>query len=135
MRIFHTIAEIREFVRQARAKGRSIGFVPTMGYLHEGHLELMRQAKKQCGTVIISIFVNPTQFGREKTWRLPADLDRDAAMAEGWGGAYSTRQLRRYTHPDTALTSMWKNNASRKTVRSVRPGHFRAVATVVGQAV
>ncbi|MBP7332499.1 MAG: pantoate--beta-alanine ligase [Firmicutes bacterium] len=135
MRIFHTIAEIREFVRQARAKGRSIGFVPTMGYLHEGHLELMRQAKKQCGTVIISIFVNPTQFGPgEDLASYPRDLDRDAAMAEGVGVDAIFNPAAEEIYPSGYSTYIdVEQRITEKLCGASRPGHFRGVATVVAK--
>ncbi|MDD4334322.1 MAG: pantoate--beta-alanine ligase [Desulfotomaculaceae bacterium] len=134
MRIFHTIAEIREFVRQARVKGHSIGLVPTMGYLHEGHLELMRQAKKQCDTVIVSIFVNPTQFGPgEDLASYPRDLDRDAAMAEGVGVDAIFNPVAEEIYPSGYSTYVDVERITEKLCGAFRPGHFRGVATVVAK--
>lgn len=132
MRVFHTIAEIREFVRQARAKGHSIGLVPTMGYLHEGHLELMRQAKKQCGTVIISIFVNPTQFGPgEDLESYPRDLDRDAGMAGAVGVDAIFNPGVEEIYPAGYCTYVDVERITDRLCGASRPGHFRGVATVV----
>ncbi|MDD2553477.1 MAG: pantoate--beta-alanine ligase [Desulfotomaculaceae bacterium] len=134
MLIFHDIAEIREFVRQARGKGHSIGLVPTMGYLHEGHLSLMRQAKKQCDTVIISIFVNPTQFGPgEDLASYPRDLDRDAAMAEGVGVDAVFNPAAAEIYPPGYSTYIDVERITEKLCGASRPGHFRGVATVVAK--
>ncbi len=132
MRVYHTIVEIREFVRQARAKGHSIGLVPTMGYLHEGHLELMRQAKKQCGTVIISIFVNPTQFGPgEDLESYPRDLDRDAGMAGAVGVDAIFNPGVEEIYPSGYCTYVDVERITDRLCGASRPGHFRGVATVV----
>jgi len=132
MFIFHTIAEIREFVRQARAGGHLIGFVPTMGYLHEGHLELMRRAKERCDTVIVSIFVNPTQFGpKEDFARYPRDLERDAHMAEGVGVDAIFNPSVEEMYPAGFCTNVDVERLTEKLCGLTRPGHFRGVATVV----
>ncbi len=134
MRIFHTVAEIREFVWQARAEGRSVGLVPTMGYLHEGHLTLMRQAGKQCDTVIISIFVNPTQFGPgEDLAGYPRDLARDAAMAEGAGVDAIFNPSAEEMYPSGYNTYINVEGITEKLCGASRPGHFRGVATVVAK--
>ena len=81
MRVVKTIKHLRQILSQARRKGQKIGFVPTMGYLHEGHLSLMRQAKKECDICVVSIYVNPKQFGpKEDFKRYPRDIKRDATM-------------------------------------------------------
>ena len=132
MIIYHTIAEIREFVRQARVKGRSIGLVPTMGYLHEGHLELMRRAKEQCGCVIVSIFVNPTQFGPgEDLERYPRDLERDARLAEGAGVDAIFNPEAKEIYPPGYCTYVDVERITERLCGFSRPGHFRGVATVV----
>jgi pantoate--beta-alanine ligase len=134
MLIYHTIADIREFVRQARAKGYSIGFVPTMGYLHEGHLELMRRAKEQCDTVIVSIFVNPTQFGPgEDLASYPRDLDRDAGMAEGVGVDAIYNPGAEEIYPSGYCTYIDVERITEGLCGTSRPGHFRGVATVVAK--
>lgn len=134
MRIYHTIAEIREFVRQARGKGHSIGFVPTMGYLHEGHLELMRRAREQCDTVVVSIFVNPTQFGPgEDLASYPRDLERDARMAEGVGADAIFNPGAEEIYPAGYCTYVDVERITEYLCGASRPGHFRGVATVVSK--
>lgn len=86
MRILRTIAEVRAAIGDARAKGRSVGLVPTMGAFHEGHLSLMRAAREQTDLVVVSLFVNPTQFApNEDLSTYPRDESRDAALAEAEG--------------------------------------------------
>src|SRR5450830_1646628 len=132
MLIYHTITEVREFVRQARAKGRSIGFVPTMGYLHEGHLELMRQAKEQCSCVIVSIFVNPTQFGPGEDLALyPRDLEHDASLAEGAGVDAIFNPGVEEIYPPGYCTYVDIERITERLCGFSRAGHFRGVATVV----
>ncbi len=83
MRILRTIAEVRAAGRDAKAAGRSVGLVPTMGAFHEGHLSLMRAAREQDDLVVVSLFVNPTQFAaNEDLSTYPRDEARDAALAE-----------------------------------------------------
>lgn len=132
MFIYHTIAEIREFIRKARADGKSVGFVPTMGYLHEGHLELMRRAKERCDTVVVSIFVNPTQFGPNEDFsRYPRDLERDARMAEGAGVDAIFNPPVEEMYPAGYCSYVDVERITDRLCGLSRPGHFRGVATVV----
>lgn len=132
MLILHTISETRAFVRQARARGQVIGLVPTMGYLHEGHLELMRRAKNQCDIVIASIFVNPTQFGpNEDFGRYPRDLERDAEMAGTVGVTAIFNPPVEEMYPQGYCTYVDVERITDKLCGLSRPGHFRGVATVV----
>src|ERR1700683_2486 len=81
MRIVKTIKQLRQILNERRRKGRKIGFVPTMGYFHEGHLSLIRRSRKECGITVVSIYVNPKQFGpKEDLGRYPRDIKRDMAI-------------------------------------------------------
>ncbi len=132
MFICHTIAEIRDFVRKARAAGNTVGLVPTMGYLHEGHLELMRRAKERCGTVVTSIFVNPTQFGPGEDFdRYPRDLERDARLAEEVGVDAIFNPSAGEMYPQGYCTYVEVERITSVLCGLSRPGHFRGVATVV----
>lgn len=132
MRTYNTISGIREFVRQARSDGKRIGFVPTMGYLHEGHLDLMRRARERCGTVVVSIFVNPTQFGPNEDFsRYPRNLERDGAMAAGAGVDALFNPSVEDMYPPGACTFVDLERITEKLCGLSRPGHFRGVATVV----
>lgn len=132
MKIVHTIAEIREIVRQARLAGHTVGFVPTMGYLHEGHLELMRRARERCDFVVASIFVNPTQFGpNEDLDRYPRDLERDARLAEEVGVDVIFNPSVQEMYPPGYCTYVEVERLTEKMCGASRPGHFRGVATVV----
>jgi len=134
MLIYHTIAEVRQYVREARSSGQSIGLVPTMGYLHEGHLELMRQAKKQCDKVIVSIFVNPTQFGPgEDLESYPRDLKRDARMSEEVGVDAIFNPAADEIYPAGYCTYVDVERITENLCGLSRPGHFRGVATVVAK--
>jgi hypothetical protein len=78
------VGEMKALVRKWKARGLTVGFVPTMGFLHEGHLSLVRESRRRSGATAVSVFVNPTQFGpREDFSRYPRDLERDAALLEG----------------------------------------------------
>ncbi|MCS7066854.1 MAG: pantoate--beta-alanine ligase, partial [Fimbriimonadales bacterium] len=86
MQILRTIREVKDWTLAERGAGRAIHFVPTMGYFHEGHLSLMRRAKADGGAVIVSLFVNPLQFGPHEDYeRYPRDFERDHQMAESVG--------------------------------------------------
>lgn len=132
MKIIETIEELRTFVKEVKASGRSLGLVPTMGALHEGHLTLMRQAKQQCEVVVVSIFVNPTQFGPQEDFTsYPRDLAGDSEQA-------ASAQVDAIFHP--AAAEMYPAGyASYVEVEGLtdrlcglsRPGHFRGVTTVV----
>ena len=135
MRIITTIDEMREFSREAKRSGKTIGFVPTMGYLHEGHLSLIRQARKECDAVVVSVFVNPAQFAPgEDLEKYPRDMARDKRLAEQAGTdiifAPSAEEM--YPGDDPVYVDVPGDITDIMCARS-RPGHFRGVATVVAK--
>ncbi len=123
---------MKEAARQARAEGRVIGFVPTMGALHEGHLSLIRRARQECQPVIASIFVNPTQFGpKEDLAKYPRALDADLEKlnAAGVGSVFVPDAAEIY--PSGFRTYVNVEGLSERLEGRSRPGHFRGVTTVV----
>ena len=128
------VTEVRDAVAAARARGGRIGFVPTMGFLHEGHLRLVDEARRRAAFIVMSIFVNPLQFGpTEDLSRYPRDADGDAAKAETRGVDLLFIPEGREIYPEPprvvvsprALASRWEGAA--------RPGHFEGVLTVVAK--
>ncbi|HEX6188564.1 MAG TPA: pantoate--beta-alanine ligase, partial [Pyrinomonadaceae bacterium] len=118
--------------REIQRANRSIGFVPTMGALHEGHLSLMREARAQCDTLVVSIFVNPTQFGpAEDFTKYPRDLDRDAALLAGEHVDYLFAPSASDIYPPEFSTYVTVEGLSEQLEGASRQGHFRGVATVV----
>ncbi len=118
--------------REVQRANRSIGFVPTMGALHEGHLSLMREARAQCDTLVVSIFVNPTQFGpAEDFTKYPRDLDRDAALLAGEHVDYLFAPKATDIYPQDFSTYVSVEGLSEQLEGASRQGHFRGVATVV----
>jgi pantoate--beta-alanine ligase len=129
-----TIAHLRELLDAGRAGGRTVGFVPTMGYLHDGHASLLRAARHETDTVLLSIFVNPLQFGpSEDLDAYPRDLAGDVAVAEAAGAdlvfAPSTREM----YPEPVLTTVSVAQVSQPMEGRTRPTHFDGVATVVAK--
>ncbi len=135
MLICRTINEIREFVRQARERGRTIGLVPTMGYFHEGHLSLIREAKKACAAAVVSIFVNPLQFGPQEDFhRYPRDFERDQKMARETGVDAIFSPTVEEMYPEGFCTHVEVSGGLTECLCGLsRPGHFRGVATVVAK--
>jgi pantoate--beta-alanine ligase len=132
MKIIHTIQEIREHIRPLKNKGQTVGFVPTMGYLHEGHLSLVAHAKQDCDLVVMSIFVNPLQFGPQEDYeRYPRDLERDAALARKAGVDVLFVPSVSEMYPRPSRTFVEVEGLTESLCGQSRPGHFRGVATVV----
>ncbi|MGM0501436.1 MAG: pantoate--beta-alanine ligase [Bacillota bacterium] len=130
MKVYQTIDGIKGFI--AGQDDKSIGFVPTMGYLHEGHLALMKQAKKENDVVIVSIFVNPTQFGPGEDYdQYPRDIDRDAELAASVGvdAVFNPDSSEIYT-PNFS-TTVEVSGITDKLCGARRPGHFSGVCTIV----
>jgi len=133
MKLITTIAALRLELGRCRKRGRRIGFVPTMGFLHEGHLSLVRQARKDNDVVVVSVFVNPIQFGpREDFKTYPRDLKRDLGLLKGFADfvfAPSAREL----YPEGFCTFVGVRGLSEEYCGRIRPGHFTGVATVVAK--
>ncbi len=131
MKLVHTINEIRSEVRSARESGLTIGLVPTMGALHEGHLSLIRIAREQCEFVIVSVFVNPTQFGpSEDLARYPRSLKEDAQKCEQVGVDVLFAPSVEEMYPDGFDTWVEVKGLTEVLEGTSRPGHFRGVTTV-----
>jgi pantoate--beta-alanine ligase len=136
-----TKAELRAAVAEAKREGRTVGFVPTMGYLHQGHLSLIQAARAECDLVVVSLFVNPTQFGAgEDLDRYPRDEERDLRLAGEAGADFVFAPATEEVYPDgpngiatyveltNSLTSVLDGDPSRRG-----PEHFRGVTTVVAK--
>lgn len=132
MKVIATIAELRAALKSERLKTRSIGLVPTMGYLHIGHMELVRRSKAACDVTVVSIFVNPTQFGpNEDLSTYPRDIEGDLAKLRAEGVDYVfTPEVTEIYRPG-ANTIVDNPVLSRVLIGKIRPGHFRGVTTVV----
>ena len=131
MRIVRSVAEVREALAPTRAAGSTIGLVPTMGAFHDGHLALLRAARERCDVVVVSLFVNPAQFGPgEDLAGYPRDEERDATLAEEAGVDILFAPSAEEVYP--AGFSTWVDPGPLATLLegAARPGHFRGVATV-----
>jgi len=133
VRIVETISELRvSTIAQARASGKAVGLVPTLGALHAGHLSLIEAASQRDDFVVVSIFVNPTQFGPEDDYqRYPRQLTRDAELAEQAGGDLIFAPSRAEMYPDDHSTWVEVEDLTEGLCGRFRPGHFRGVTTVV----
>lgn len=125
-------ASMRAAVLAARAAGRRVGFVPTMGALHVGHASLVDRAAAECDDVVVSIFVNPTQFGPGEDFdRYPRRLDADAALLAGHGVRWILAPAVADIYPPGAATRIVVDGPAAGFEGAIRPGHFSGVATVV----
>ncbi len=132
MDVVHTIPELRAAVARARQASRTIGFVPTMGCLHEGHLALVRRAKAETGYVVVSIFVNPTQFGPNEDFaKYPRTLADDVAGSATAGADLVFAPATEDFYAPGASTWVEETFVSEGLCGEFRPGHFRGVTTVV----
>jgi len=131
MRVLHSIVEMRKARRKLRG---SVGFVPTMGYLHEGHLELARRARAENRNVIVSIFVNPAQFGPKEDYAAyPRDTERDLALLKKEGVNIVFMPGAEDMYPPKYCTWVDLEKVTERLEGAIRPGHFRGVATVVAK--
>jgi pantoate--beta-alanine ligase len=132
MRIIRSIRRLQTWRRQQNNQNVRIGFVPTMGALHEGHLSLIRQARKHCQNVIVSIFVNPLQFGpAEDLSRYPRTVKSDEALCREAGVDLLFRPSGAEFYPKNFQTSVTVNQLSQRWEGEARPTHFEGVTTVV----
>ncbi|MEZ0611014.1 pantoate--beta-alanine ligase [Fibrella sp. WM1] len=134
MHTFDTVFSLRQYLTQQRAAGQTIGFVPTMGALHPGHLALVERARQECDLVVVSIFVNPTQFNNpEDLAKYPRTLEQDSAQLESVGTdvLFSPSVAEMYPHPATLRLDF----GDLETVMegASRPGHFNGVGLVVSK--
>lgn len=129
-----TIKELREYTRKWRREGLSIGLVPTMGYLHEGHRSLIDKAVNENDKVVVSVFVNPTQFGpKEDLSTYPRDIDRDKELCEKAGAAIVFNPEASEMYFNNASTYVDVENLTEGLCGAKRPGHFRGVCTIVSK--
>jgi pantoate--beta-alanine ligase len=129
-----TVPELRGWVRSQRSQGRRIALVPTMGYLHEGHLALVDEARRRAESVILSIFVNPLQFGpNEDLARYPRDLPRDRGLATGRGVDALFVPSAEVMYPPGSEVRVVPGPTAEHWEGAARPGHFTGVLTVVAK--
>ncbi len=134
MRMVTSPAEMLRTVRDARSRGERVGLVPTMGFFHAGHLSLMRAARVENDLVVVSIFVNPAQFGPREDYRdYPRDLERDARMAAEAGVDCIFHPRVEDMYPEPYRTYVEVEGITEGLCGASRPGHFRGVATVVAK--
>ncbi len=134
MKTITTISDMQSLADSFRREGKKIGFVPTMGFLHEGHLSLMRKARQECDVMVVSIFVNPTQFGpNEDLDRYPRDAEGDRKKCESSGADILFMPEAKEMYPEKPSVYVTVEGLSDILEGAVRPGHFRGVATVVAK--
>jgi len=134
MKTLSSVKEMQEFAEDSRLSGKTIALVPTMGFLHQGHLELMEEGKKRADILIISIFVNPTQFGvGEDLEKYPRDMERDKKLAEGVEVDIIFAPSASEMYPKGYQTYVNVKDVTRNLCGISRPTHFRGVTTVVAK--
>lgn len=134
MRVVRSVAELRIALKALREEGHRIGFVPTMGYLHEGHATLMQHSRQRCGATVVSIFVNPTQFGpAEDLATYPRDLEGDQNLCLRLGVDVLFLPEASEMYPSHFQTFIEPGSVAAPLCGRFRPGHFRGVATVVAK--
>jgi pantoate--beta-alanine ligase len=134
MRIIRSPNTMQKICGGLKREGKIIGLVPTMGYLHEGHLSLVRIARKRSDVLVVSVFVNPTQFGpKEDFRRYPRDFKRDRSLLEQEGCDFIFAPRAKDMYPDGHLTYVNIDKITQELEGAIRPGHFRGVTTVVAK--
>ncbi|HAW60296.1 MAG TPA: pantoate--beta-alanine ligase [Actinobacteria bacterium] len=134
MKVISTIKELRQELKKERQAGKTIGFVPTMGYFHEGHLELMRRARKECNVVVVSLYVNPAQFALSEDFEsYPRDFERDKKLAQNVGVDYLFCPSNAEMYLPDHLTYVEVEKITEKLCGASRPHHFKGVTTIVAK--
>lgn len=134
MEVIARVAEMQARARQWRREGKQVGFVPTMGYFHQGHLSLIRRAVQENDLAVVSVYVNPTQFGPQEDFhRYPRDLERDIRLAEEEGVHVLFAPSDAEMYPQGYQTYVEVTELTQGLCGARRPGHFRGVATVVAK--
>ncbi len=134
MQIITAVSHMQQWSEHQRRTGTTIGVVPTMGYLHDGHRSLIERAASECDVVITTVFVNPLQFGHGEDFeRYPRDLERDAAIASAAGTTVLFAPLASEMYPEGFATTIDVGQIAERFEGAFRPGHFRGVATVVAK--
>ena len=136
MQIVKSPKKMQKICRELKRKGKVIGFVPTMGYLHRGHLSLIKVAKKRSDVLVVSAFVNPTQFGPKEDFnRYPRDFKRDRILLESrlQRGDFLFAPRMKDMYPEGYLTYVNVDKITHKLEGAIRPGHFQGVTTVVAK--
>lgn len=132
MKIITSIDQMKKTARRLKSKGKTIGFVPTMGFLHQGHLSLVRESLKRADATVVSIFVNPTQFGPGEDFKdYPRDLKKDSELLKKEGVDYLFVPEPDEIYPEGYKTYIEVHDLQNKLCGSSRPTHFRGVCTVV----
>jgi pantoate--beta-alanine ligase len=132
MRIVNRIGGMMAAAREAKVRNRTIGLVPTMGFLHEGHLSLVRECLKNADVTVVSIFVNPLQFGPKEDFKhYPRDIEKDTRLLEREGVDYLFAPDAREMYPEGYRTTVEVGGLQDKLCGRSRPGHFKGVTTVV----
>jgi len=132
MKLIENVRDMKEMIQKEKKNGKTIGFVPTMGFLHEGHLSLVREAVKKSECSVVSIFVNPAQFGPEEDFsRYPRDEDRDLRLLDKEGVSYAFVPKPQEMYPRGYRTYVQVQDMENRLCGASRPGHFKGVCTVV----
>ncbi len=132
MRTISKAAEMRDAVKREKSRAKTVGFVPTMGFLHQGHLSLVRESLKKADVTVVSIFVNPTQFGPKEDFKdYPRDIKRDTEILEKEGVDYLFFPGNEEIYHEEYKTYVEVHDLQDKLCGRSRPGHFRGVCTVV----
>ncbi len=133
-KVIKTVNKMQKIADELRRNGRSIGFVPTMGYLHEGHLSLVRCARSENDVTVVSIYVNPTQFGPTEDYKeYPRDVERDLKLLENEGVDFAFIPSDEEMYPEEVLTNVHVRKLTDGLCGARRPGHFDGVCLVVSK--